>query len=371
MNATSEERARRARFFFAPTPPLFFFPAYSRAVARPARVRDDVTDVVHPRAEEDEPLEPEPEPAVHDGSVPPEVHVPLVLRGVEPAFRHAALHDVDALLSLRAADELAHPGHEHVHRGDGFVVVVQAHVERLDVLGVVVHDDRLLVHLLREVPLVLGGEVDAPLHRVHKLHALRHRLLQNLNRLRVRDAPEGVLRDVLDAREAFFVVHLAQKLQVRAVALQHVVQAVAHVILGALHVVLQVGKGELGLDHPELGEVARGVGVLRAERGAERVHGGHRARVRLHVELPGDGQERRLVEEIPGVIDLAVFVAEDAANLARRRLHLGELAFQLQHRVHRGLDRGLITTLRFRGVLHGLHRLASSLAFRALRRDRL
>ena len=61
-----------------------------------------------------------------------------------------------------------------------------------------------------------------------------------------------------------------------------------HVVLSALHVVLQVGEGDLELDHPELGEVARGVGVLRRNVGPN-VHTVI-AHVRLHVELPGDSE---------------------------------------------------------------------------------
>ena len=40
-------------------------------------------------------------------TTPPEVQVPLVLGRVQAGFTHASLHDVDALLALRPADELA------------------------------------------------------------------------------------------------------------------------------------------------------------------------------------------------------------------------------------------------------------------------
>ena len=112
----------------------------------------DVANVVHPRAEEDESLEPQTETAVHHGAVPPKVHVPLVLRRFEAGLLHPLLHLVDALLALRAADQLADPRHEQVHRGDRLAarLVVEAHVKRLDILGVVVHDHGLLEHLLRE-----------------------------------------------------------------------------------------------------------------------------------------------------------------------------------------------------------------------------
>ncbi len=44
-------------------------------------------------------------------------------------------------------------------------VVVHPHVERLDVLRVVHHDDRLLCVFFSEIPLVLRLQVDAPVDR--------------------------------------------------------------------------------------------------------------------------------------------------------------------------------------------------------------
>ena len=41
--------------------------------------------------------------------------------------------------------------------------------------------------------------------------------------------------------------------------------------LGEVHVVVQIGEGDFGLDHPELGEVPRRVRVLRPERRPEGV----------------------------------------------------------------------------------------------------
>ena len=64
-------------------------------------------------------------------------------------------------------------------------------------------------------------------------------------------------------------------------------------------VVGQVGEGDLGLDHPELGEVAAGVGVLRAERGPEGVDLRQRQAVGLDVELAGDGEERLACRRSP------------------------------------------------------------------------
>mmetsp|Transcript_14576 Transcript_14576/g.63141 ORF Transcript_14576/g.63141 Transcript_14576/m.63141 type:complete len:630 (+) Transcript_14576:1418-3307(+) len=302
----------------------------SRAVTRPARVRDHVADVVHAGAEEDETLKPESKPGVHHGSVPPQVHVPLVLLGFQAHLDHPALHYLQTLLSLRSADELANLGHQHVHRGHRLAVLVEPHVKRLDVLGVVVHDDRLLEDLLGQVALVLRREVDAPLHRVHKLFASRHSLLEELDGLGVGHAAKGGRRHVLHAVQSLLIVHLGDEREVLGAVLEDVVEAVLHVVLGALHVILEVGEGYLGLNHPKFSEVARRVGVLGSERRPERVDVPHGARVNLGVELAGHGQVGGFAEEVLAVVHGAGGVAGDVAARRRRGRILEGLRLRLE-----------------------------------------
>jgi hypothetical protein len=71
-------------------------------------------------------------------------------------------------------------------------------------------------------------------------------------------------------------------------------------------IVREVGEGNLGLDHPELGEVAAGVRVLGAEGLPERIDLGECEAVGLDIELARDFQERLAAEEILREIDLAV-----------------------------------------------------------------
>ena len=111
---------------------------------------------------------------------------------------------------------------------------------------------------------------------------------------------------------------LLEKREVLVAVLQHVRQTVLQVRFRAVHVVVEIREGELGLHHPKLGEVARRVRVLRAKRGAKRVHVAHRARVNLRVELPGDGQVRGLTEEILRVVHRAGGVAGDVSAKPRR-----------------------------------------------------
>ncbi len=68
---------------------------------------------------------------------------------------------------------------------------------------------------------------------------------------------------------------------------------------------VELEEGHLGLDHPELGQVPRGVRVLGAERRAERVDLAQRAGEDLAFELAADGEIGRAVEEVLGVVDVA------------------------------------------------------------------
>jgi hypothetical protein len=68
---------------------------------------------------------------------------------------------------------------------------------------------------------------------------------------------------------------------------------------------MQIGKGGFRLDHPELGQVAAGVGVLGTKCRAEGVNFGQRQAVSFNIELTGNGQESLAAEEIPTKIDLS------------------------------------------------------------------
>src|SRR5262245_54365759 len=67
-------------------------------------------------------------------------------------------------------------------------------------------------------------------------------------------------------------------------------------VLGQLHVLVESGERHLRLDHPELGQMAPRLGLLRAERGTEDVHLAEGEGARLGVELAALREIRRLAE---------------------------------------------------------------------------
>src|SRR5690606_37844320 len=109
--------------------------ASERGQAGRARVGDGVADVGQAADVDDQALEAQAKAGMRHGAVAAEVAVPAVLGRVQAELGHAPVEHVQALLALAAADDLADARSQHVHGGDGLAVVVQAHVEGLDLLG--------------------------------------------------------------------------------------------------------------------------------------------------------------------------------------------------------------------------------------------
>jgi len=80
----------------------------------------------------------------------------------------------------------------------------------------------------------------------------------------------------------------------------------------------EIGKRDLGLDHPELCQVAPGVRILGAKGRPKGVDLGRCQAVGLDVELPRDRQKRLAAKEILSEIDLTV--RDVRGRLARSRV---------------------------------------------------
>src|SRR6185369_13746023 len=98
--------------------------------------------------------------------------------------------------------------------------------------------------------------------------------------------------------EAGLVHALDKELQIVAALVQQCGQDVLEKRLGKIGVGMQIGERDLGLDHPELGEMATGVAVLGAERRAEGIDLRECQAVRLDVELATHGQECLPTEKV-------------------------------------------------------------------------
>ena len=132
---------------------------------------------------------------------------------------------------------------------------------------------------------MLGLQIHAPRDREFKLHALAHRGFQVLDGVGVVHAVKRSVHELFHPLDAAIIDAVVEELHVVGTLVQKVSENRLQEPFGQVRVVGQVGKRNLWLDHPELGEVAGGVGVFRPERRAEGVDLGQRTGVRFHIQL--------------------------------------------------------------------------------------
>ena len=181
---------------------------------------------------------------------------------------------------------------------------------------------------------MLGLQVGAPLHLVVELVII---LLQDLHRVGITDPAKVAGRHVLQTLLQPLVHEAVEELDLLRAALQHPADDVLDHGLGHIHVTGQVAEGHLRLDHPELGGVALGVGVLGPEGGAEGIHIAEGHGEVLGVQLAGHRQAGFLTEEVLGVVHLPVLGLGDVVQIQGG--HLEHLAGALA--VAAGDDGGL------------------------------
>ena len=189
--------------------------------------------------------------------------------------------------------------------------------------------------LLHQVALVLRLQVAAPVAGKFELAA---RSLQYFDAFGVVEALEIVLQHEAQPLQQPRIPHLVHELEVLAAVLQRIADQVLEEVLGQLHVVLQVVERRLGLDHPELRRMARRIGVLGAERGAEGVDASQRQRAQLALELSRHREITRLAEEVLRVVHLSLGIAGDIVQIERRHLEHGPGAFAVRSGDDRGVE---------------------------------
>src|SRR5690349_5044028 len=147
--------------------------------------RNDITNICDTGHEHQHALETEAEAGMGHGPITAEIEIPFIILWVHFVAAHARFQDLQAFLALAPSDNLANSRHQQVHRRHRFVVVVQPHVERFDLLWVIKDSDRTFEMLLAQPALVLRLQIQTVLHRELELLCA---LPQQLNRLGVSDS---------------------------------------------------------------------------------------------------------------------------------------------------------------------------------------
>ena len=249
-------------FFFRRSSPFFFFlrplssclSIFLQDVSWPPWERHDVSNVRQAGGEQDETLKAEAKAGVRNAAVVPKIAVPFHVLWVDVEILHLCLKHVNTFLTLRSANKLADLWDQHVHGRHRLpwytlFVVVEPHVERLDLGWVVVHDDWTFKHFLCKVPFVLGTQINTPRDFLFKrLLAFGHVLDQERAGVGVRDSGKRGGGDLLAPVDAGWVHLLCKELELWHAVLKHKLQAELHVLLGALHVSFDVTESNLWLN---------------------------------------------------------------------------------------------------------------------------
>ena len=162
------------------------------------RERYDVSNVLNTCCHHDQTLKAETETAVGNGSVFTELAVPPVGFLFKFAVGDALIELFKVLLSGGPSNELSNAGYKDIHCLNGLVVIVELHVESLNILGIVVKNDGTVEDFLGEMSLVLRSEVNTPVELVLKLDlALLDFLLKNFDTICVGNSSERSVNDLL------------------------------------------------------------------------------------------------------------------------------------------------------------------------------
>ena len=208
---------------------------------------------------------------------------------------------------------------------------IRLHVERLDGGGVVRHAHGT-VELLGEDRFVGAAEVCAVLERLP--------LLLQQRRGRVVGEPRKRCRDPLELRGVAL-----QDLQLGPPLVEHARHDARNQSFGELDDVVEIRVRHLRLDHPELGQVAPRLRLLRAEGRAEAVDPAERHRVGLVIELAALREKRGVLLEVLHREErgrpLAGRRGEDRRVAQDEAAAIEEVTDRVDHLVAHAQDRGL------------------------------
>ena len=160
--------------------------------------------------------------------------------------------------------------------------------------------------LFNKEALVLRCKIVAPLAWELKLLAVLDSLLQNAYALSVGQTNEVGVQYALKTLDKSLVNHLVEELEVVLAVLQCPTDAVLDEVFLKIHKTCEVEESHLRLNHPELCQVARSVGILGTESRTECVDGSKCSGTKLAFELTRHSQRCLLAEEVVAIVNLAI-----------------------------------------------------------------
>ena len=240
------------------------------------------------------------------GTEPSGIDIPLEVLPAHAKFVDTGLKLLEGSLTLGTADNLSDLREEHIHSADSLAILILLHVESLDILREIDEDNRLAEMFLHKIALMLALEVGTPMYRVLELLTFADSLLEDFDSLGICNFFKGYAKHASEALDKAVVIFVIKELQVVHAVVKSVLDEILHELLGKGHVIVDVIEGHLRLDHPELCEVARSIGVLGTEGRTESIDLAYGSSAELAFKLAADGKAGLFAEEVLAEIDLAL-----------------------------------------------------------------
>ena len=102
---------------------------------------------------------PRPKPECGDCAVATQIEIPFVIAGIHVVTPHVVLQPLQSFFTLAAANDFSNAGHEQIHCGYGFPIIVRPHIERFDLLREIENRDWTLEMFLSKPALVLRLQI--------------------------------------------------------------------------------------------------------------------------------------------------------------------------------------------------------------------
>ena len=179
--------------------------------------------------------------------------IPPIILGVEVELSHSLKQFFHSLLTLRAADKLTYTGNEHIRCSNGLAVVVLAHIECLDILGIIGYEYGLFKYLLRKISLVLCLKIHTPIYGVFKCMTA---VLKLFNRFCIGNSTEITVHKSSKTVDESLIHEIVEEFHLCLAVFHYVGKHEFHHILSGIHIVGKIRKGKLRLNHPEFRRVS-------------------------------------------------------------------------------------------------------------------
>ena len=152
-------------------------------------------------------------------AVTTQIQIELIIFLVQSQLFHTLLQNLQIVFTLAAANDLADTGYQAVHSSHSLAILVQLHVECLDLLRIIGYEYRSLEFLLGQVSLMLGLQIASPEYLVIELIVV---LLQDLDSLSVGHMTEIRVDHMLQSFDQSLIHELIEECHLFGRIFQHI-----------------------------------------------------------------------------------------------------------------------------------------------------